>query len=452
MHIKVFGYYDGPKEVMKTRANYTEINVISNYAACAPLTVTVTDTAGSPVEGATVEFKLYNYAEFYTESRKTSDARDQASLSAGLGDMLVMAVCDGRFGVRKVSFGREPQATVMLDHAIGDEFSFSIDIVPPAENANLPKVTGTRRAKNDRRFNGKDSIRNTYIATVPAKPAIAEFARSVGMKPDDVAEFIAASRGNHAKIMDFLRGASRQGGARRFRHRRESGTGDRTVETELCADSASRQSGVFPALLPFALRRAVVLPGELSRFRAVERTVPGSRQSGNRLLYARDGQPARQRQRAGERVVLQRPSGQHNRNGSDDARQFRGCPRDRELRLLIEIHRCRDGCRNVDPHDCGTRLFRDRITGHRAGTYGSCAKGHHRQGRGAGEEGTLADPALPRRGGAYRKYMASPAALLPGNVPLPVFLIGDTFNRVVFESHSYTISLDNRLLHTIHQL
>lgn len=48
--------------------------------------------------------------------------------------------------------------------------------------------------------------------------------------------------------------------------------------------------------------------------------------------------------------------------------------------------------------------------------------------------------------------MASPAALLPGNVPLPVFLIGDTFNRVVFESHSYTISLDNRLLHTIHQL
>ena len=50
---------------MKTTANYTEINVISNYAACAPLTVTVTDTAGSPVEGATVEFKLYNYAEFY---------------------------------------------------------------------------------------------------------------------------------------------------------------------------------------------------------------------------------------------------------------------------------------------------------------------------------------------------------------------------------------------------
>ena len=119
MHTKVFGYYDGSEEVMKTTANYTEINVISNYAACAPLTVTVTDTAGSPVEGATVEFKLYNYAEFYTVSRKTTDVRGRASLSAGLGDMLVTAVCDGRFGVRKVSFGRETEATVVLEHAIG---------------------------------------------------------------------------------------------------------------------------------------------------------------------------------------------------------------------------------------------------------------------------------------------------------------------------------------------
>ena len=215
MHTKVFGYYDGPEEVMKTTANYTEINVISNYAACAPLTVTVTDTEGNPVEGATVEFRLYNYAEFYTVSRKTSDARGRASLSAGLGDMLVTAVRDGRFGVRKVSFGREPQATVVLDHCVGDEFSFPIDIVPPAENANLPEVTAAQRAENDLRFNREDSIRNAYIATFPAKSAVAEFARSVGMKPDDVAGFIVASRGNHAEIMDFLRGASRKGYAGR---------------------------------------------------------------------------------------------------------------------------------------------------------------------------------------------------------------------------------------------
>ena len=215
MHTKVFGCYDGPEEVMKTTANYTEINVISNYAACAPLTVTVTDPEGTPAEGADVEFKLYNYAEFYTVARKKSDARGQASLSAGLGDMLVTAVADGRFGIRKVSFGKEAQATVVLDHRIGDEFSFPVDIVPPAEKADLPEVTAAQRAENDRRFNREDSIRNAYIATFPAKAAIDEFARSVGMEPDAVAGFITASRGNHAEIMDFLRGASQKGCAGR---------------------------------------------------------------------------------------------------------------------------------------------------------------------------------------------------------------------------------------------
>ena len=86
--------------------------------------------------------------------------------------------------------------------------------------------------------------------------------------------------------------------------------------------------------------------------------------------------------------------------------------------------------------------------------------------------GTLADPALPRRGGVPEIHAAPlPATVtfgidrdgsvrrrileamqLPGNVSLPVFLIGDTFNRVVFESHGYTIGLGDRLLHTIHQL
>ena len=42
--------------------------------------------------------------------------------------------------------------------------------------------------------------------------------------------------------------------------------------------------------------------------------------------------------------------------------------------------------------------------------------------------------------------------ITPSWLSLPVFLIGDTFNRVVFESHGYTIGLGDRLLHTIHQL
>lgn len=101
MHTKVFGAYNGPEDVMKTTANYTEINIIDNYAQSAPVTVTVVDSLGKAVEGARVEFKLYNYAEFYTVASKTTDVSGKASLSAGLGDMLVYASANQRFGLKK---------------------------------------------------------------------------------------------------------------------------------------------------------------------------------------------------------------------------------------------------------------------------------------------------------------------------------------------------------------
>ena len=47
---------------------------------------------GKAVEGAHVEFKIYNYAEFFTVANKTTDAQGKASLSAGLGAMVVYAI------------------------------------------------------------------------------------------------------------------------------------------------------------------------------------------------------------------------------------------------------------------------------------------------------------------------------------------------------------------------
>ena len=70
MHTKVFGKYNGPEEVMEYTDGNTEINVIDNYAPSAKATITVTDEAGQPVEGAFVEFKIYNYAEFNSVARK----------------------------------------------------------------------------------------------------------------------------------------------------------------------------------------------------------------------------------------------------------------------------------------------------------------------------------------------------------------------------------------------
>ena len=211
MHTKVFGRYTGPEEIMLETPNYTEINVIDNYAPTAKATVTVTDTEGHPVSGAKVEFKIYNYAEFYTVATKYTDAEGKAFLTAGKGDMLVWASRDGKFGYAKLSFGKEDALKLSLDKKEGESYTLPMDIVPPVEGANLPEVTPEQRAENDHRMAQEDSIRNAYVATMMTDEQAKEWVNGLYgniLQPetmkDKLAAFLVASRGNHQTLKDFL--------------------------------------------------------------------------------------------------------------------------------------------------------------------------------------------------------------------------------------------------------
>ena len=114
MHTRAFGDYNGPEEVMLRTSNFTEINLTSNYAPVASVDFYVKDSEGKPVENARVEFKIYNYAEFFTAVTKYTDAKGHTSLSAGIGDLVVWASKDGKYAYQKVSFGKEKEATLTL--------------------------------------------------------------------------------------------------------------------------------------------------------------------------------------------------------------------------------------------------------------------------------------------------------------------------------------------------
>ena len=217
MHTKVFGRYEGPEEVMSRTPGYTEINVIENYAPTAHATVRVTDETGLPVQGAQVEFKLYNYAEFYTVARKTTDAQGYASLTAGKGDMLAWASQGGRFGFAKLSFGKQDTLSIQLNHQDGDAFELDMDIVPPVETSNRPEVTPEQRAENDRRMAEEDSIRHAYEATMMTQEEAAAFVKTISGLNDFYTEravsYLVASRGNHTVLRRFLSMASAEGNA-----------------------------------------------------------------------------------------------------------------------------------------------------------------------------------------------------------------------------------------------
>ena len=203
MHTRAFGNYNGPEEVLQRTNNFTEINLTSNYAPTAEVKFEVKDTDGKPVSGAKVEFKIYNYAEFYTAVTKQTDAQGRTSLSAGMGDLLIWASKDGKYGYSKASFGKDNTVTITLNHnMLSDKSKASFEeetfnIVPPAENAKTPYVSDEMRKENNRRFAYEDSIRKAYTATFLTK----EQAEKINPR---ATEYLVKARGNKQTIIDFL--------------------------------------------------------------------------------------------------------------------------------------------------------------------------------------------------------------------------------------------------------
>ncbi|MGM9775142.1 MAG: alpha-L-fucosidase [Candidatus Egerieousia sp.] len=156
LHTLAFGDYNGPEDVIRRTHSFTEINVIKSYIPTRRTTVRVLDVKGLPVEGARVEFKIYNYAEFYTVARPLTDSAGYAALDTGLGDLLIWAVKDDMFGVTKASGDR---TEVVLDHKIGENFSLDFKINPPVENPIPSKATAEQTERNAARLAQEDSIR-----------------------------------------------------------------------------------------------------------------------------------------------------------------------------------------------------------------------------------------------------------------------------------------------------
>lgn len=199
MHTRAFGDYEGPEEVMLRTNNFTEINLIDNYGSTGRIDFSVLDAKGKPVQDAKVDFKIYNYAEYYTAVTKYTDKKGQTFLSAGRGDMLVWASKNGHYGYAKVSFGKDKKVVIRLsydDKKAGKEQD--MDIIPPVEKAILPPVTDAQRKENERRLTEEDAKRNAYIATFPSEESLKDYPIKAAIP------YIIRSRGNWRTIKEFV--------------------------------------------------------------------------------------------------------------------------------------------------------------------------------------------------------------------------------------------------------
>lgn len=192
MHTKVFGRYDGPEEKAMVGPNFTEINLIENYAETAKVDFKVVDETGAPVDSALVDFKIYNYAEFYSAISKYTDSKGGVFLTAGKGDMLAWASKDTLYGFSKVSFGQDSQVTITISGSHPTE-PVSLMIVPPPEKARIPEVTPEQRSANNLRLAQEDVLRKAYMASFKASDG------------SEKGNLIAMSAGNHEIVEQFLK-------------------------------------------------------------------------------------------------------------------------------------------------------------------------------------------------------------------------------------------------------
>ena len=206
MHTNVFGSYNGPEEVLSVTPCYTEINVTANYAPVVTTRINVVDENGAPLK-ANVEFKIFNYAEFYTAASKVTDDKGRTSITSGYGDMVAWASAGGKFGFVKFTAGKDKNVKLVVDKAPGYSATLEMDIVPPHERNTVPFVSEEQAAENVRRFACEDSIRNAYVSTF----LTADEALAFGQKMEYcfghekvVAQLLLKSRGNYKTIMKFL--------------------------------------------------------------------------------------------------------------------------------------------------------------------------------------------------------------------------------------------------------
>ena len=203
VHTKVFGDYEGNYEVVKHSDNFTEINVVENYADVKKIYVQVVDKSGKSIENANVDFGLYNYAEFYPIASKKTDSDGLSFLTTGLGDLIIWASKDGEYAGKKISVKRIDTLSLELGRGFYGDPIADFNMVPPVEKDPY-SVDESKKKQNDIRLSYEDSIRMAYRTTFIDSITASKLAEENFLDSDRIWNRFKKSQGNWKEVQKFI--------------------------------------------------------------------------------------------------------------------------------------------------------------------------------------------------------------------------------------------------------
>ena len=248
VHTRVFGAdYDGREEVLGRDKCYTEINCLSTYAPTKNLKVQVVDAEGTPIADATVDFRVYNYAEFYPIATQKTDAEGKAAFTTGFGDLVVWVSTGDAFSAVYVPAKQEEVKITPSLNASSVCFE-ELDLYAPVSSLPEPdrSIVDTVSV-NGRRLMKEDSIRVAYQ-------------QATFYWGED--ELLRKARSNWQVIESFIAEAENEEAAREYLTKGLSEKDLRDVTMEALQDSATRIA--TEPLRPYMEDLAELLPSGLT--------------------------------------------------------------------------------------------------------------------------------------------------------------------------------------------
>ena len=174
-----------------------------NYAETRIVTITVNDKNGQPVPDAAVKFKLYNYSEYYPLATINTNNEGKASLTTGMGDLLVWASKENLYNYAQINVRETENLTITLDKEAGKEYVENFNMTPPMGKLNKKEVSEEKVKINTQRLQYEDSLRTAYMNTFMTEEK-AKTILNENLTPEEVWNFLHKSEGNHAEIVKFM--------------------------------------------------------------------------------------------------------------------------------------------------------------------------------------------------------------------------------------------------------
>lgn len=211
VHSNVFGKYKGNEEINFETNLYARANMLSNYTQTKKITIKVIDEDGHHVPEAEVKFKLYNYAEYYTLATIKTDEKGEASLTTGLGDLLVWANKEANYGYDIFDVREKETGIIVLknEQLPKKEYVELFTIKPPIEKAAHHNVSPQKIDHNNHRLLYEDSIRNAYLETFMTEEEAKKLSNA-NLSSGQIWEIIHKSEGNYAEIVQFMNSHSKK--------------------------------------------------------------------------------------------------------------------------------------------------------------------------------------------------------------------------------------------------